>query len=366
MEASHTVNIKKPILLLKETTERQLILVDDSSTLRIVDTQDYKILGGFKTNLTQEQHLLNGFAVDSSAKYFFTNIPNSNKATLFSVKDKKQLYTVGRHKGTIESLAIDPNLRQLVTGGTDGKVFVWNLKTAKLAYSLTPHADYVTALAFSNNGQWIASGGFDRVINVQNLATMKPALSLRAHTTVIVKIIFLPEQKLLSSDKDGNVLIWDLKKGVVAHRMPKVNDEITDMIVSHDSKYLFVATKLGYIALYDLTTYTLMKQNFLKLDSAIMALEFIKSTYSLAIGTLSGDLKIFPLLGDEERLRSLMIVKDFENVYLAFEDNPLLRYSSLYVECELYWAQILKECHPYLEKGDFKTVKLKYLEYVKS
>ena len=141
-------------------------------------------------------------------------------------------------QGEVESLAIDPNGRYFVTGGQDGKTFVWSLKTARLAFTLPPHADYVTTMAFSSNGQWLATGSYDKSITLLNIATMKKPLKLRGHAGAIFKLMFLPTFRLLSLDKDGSMIIWDIRSGKNLKRMTKVNDDVTSITAVRSSEKL--------------------------------------------------------------------------------------------------------------------------------
>ncbi|MBV5348250.1 hypothetical protein JZU61_01050, partial [bacterium] len=193
MDVLKLLNIKAPVLQIKALSNGSLSIVDAQTTVRIISMEDYKVIGGFKSNIHHER--MTGMIVDVSFEgdYSVSIVPKSNKAALFSTVRKELLYKVGRHQGEIESVGIDPNSRYCVTCGQDGKVFVWVIKTARLAFSMPPHADFVTSIAFNDSGQWIATGSFDRTINLLNLATMKRPMKLMGHGSVIVCMIFLPD-----------------------------------------------------------------------------------------------------------------------------------------------------------------------------
>lgn len=352
MEILKLLNIKVPILQIKILSNGTLAIVDVQTTVRLLSMDDYKVIGGFKSNVHHER--TSGAIVDVSFKgdYSVSVVPKSNKAALFSIEKKELLYKVGRHQGEIESIGIDPNSRYCVTCGQDGKVFVWVIKTARLAFSMPPHADFVTSIAFNDSGQWIATGSFDRTINLLNLATMHRPMKLIGHGSVIVSMIFLPDTRLLSAEKEGGLIVWDIRTGRVLKRLPKMNDTITAMCISNDKRFVFVGTKLGYVALYDMHSMELVKQRYLKESEEISSMAFIESDFRLAIGTVQGNVRFYSLFGDQKAYMDLLRQRQYKAFYLLLDENPILLYSKPYELVEKIWGDVLSKARDYLEKGD--------------
>lgn len=357
MEALKSFNIKSPILLLKTLANGNLALIDADNALRIIDASKYSVVGGFKTNVKHDRLLGSHVDITPDGEYTISVIPGSNKAALFSVSKKELLYKIGRHQGDIESVGIDPNGRYCVTCGQDGKAFVWVLKTARLAFTMPPHADFITTIAFNDSGQWIATGSFDRSINLLNMATMKQPLKLRGHNSVIVKIVFLPEVKLLSVDKEGGLIVWDIRNGKIVKRMTKMNDDVTCMTLSKDKRFLFVGTKLGYIGLYDLLSMELVKQRYLKESEAVSSVAFLEDPFRLAVGTSEGNVRIYALFGDEEQYMKMLRERQYKAFYDALEENPILTYSKPYEAVERIWSDVLTRARILLEKSEKNKAK---------
>ncbi|MEA2111197.1 MAG: WD40 repeat domain-containing protein [Campylobacterota bacterium] len=354
MEAIKVFNIKRAVLLLKTLDDGRLAVIDSDTTLRLYNTNDYAAVGGFKTNIVQSRTVGSFVDVVATGNFSASIIPESGKAALFSVAKKEILYKVGRHQGEIESVVIDPNSRYLVTGGEDGKTFAWALKTARLAFTMPPHSDYVTSIVFNDSGQFIATGSFDKTINLLNIATMKPPLKLRAHSSAIIKMLFLPNMRLLSADRDGGLIVWDIQKGKVLSRLKKMNDDITSIVLSTDKKFLFVGTKLGYVSLYDTSSYQQLTQRYMKISESITSLGFIEDGYRLAVGTADGNVNIFLLLGDEAHLKELIESRLYKEYYDEVEDNPIIMYSDTYKMVEKMWEKTVLQAKIFMEKGDSK------------
>lgn len=352
MEVAKLLNIKTPILQIKALSNGTLSIVDAQTTVRIISLEDYKVIGGFKSNIHHER--TSGAIVDVAFKGDFSVsvVPKTNKVAIFTTETKELLCKIGRHQGEIECVGIDPNSRYCVTCGQDGKVFVWVINTARLAFSMPPHADFVTAIAFNDNGQWIATGSFDRTINLLNLATMKRPLKLIGHSSVIVSIIFLPDIRLLSAEKEGSLIVWDIRNGRVLKRLAKMNDTITAMCISSDKRFVFVGTKLGYVALYDMQSMELVKQRYLKESEEISSMAFIEADFRLAIATTQGNVRFYSLFGEQEGYMDLLRQRQYKAFYQLIDENPILLYSKAYELVEKIWGDVLSKARLYLEKGD--------------
>ncbi|HLD23252.1 MAG TPA: hypothetical protein VJA83_04860 [Sulfuricurvum sp.] len=357
MEVLKLLNFKQPILLLKILSNGNLGIIDAQNTLRILDGASYDVLDGFKTNIHHEQHLGSYVDMTTDGEYTVSAIAGTHKAGIFSLSKRELLYKAGHHQGDVESVGVDPNGRYFVTCGQDGKGFAWVLKTSRLAFALPPHADYVSTVAFSDNGQWIATGGYDKIIILFNIATMKEPVKLYGHSSVIVKMIFLPEAKLLSVDRDGNVIVWNIGKGKVLKRLTKMNDDVTSMCISTTKRFVFIGTKLGYVGLYDMQTMELISQHYVKVHETVTSLALLSNPFRLAISTLKGDLLIYSLFGDEKRYKDMLRDGGYKAFYDALDDNPMLLYSKLYEVAEKIWLDTVEKGRHLLEKNERQKAK---------
>ncbi|MCK9372884.1 MAG: hypothetical protein M0P91_06775 [Sulfuricurvum sp.] len=363
MEILHLLNIKIPILQLKTLSDGNLAIIDAQTSVRIVSVESYRVIDGFKSNVNHERYTGSEVDISLCGHFSISTVPGKNKAALFSVPKRELICKLGRHSGDIESVAIDPNSRYGITCGQDGKVVAWVLKTARLAFSLPSHADFVTTVAFNDSGHWVATGSFDRTINLLNIATMKNPKKLRGHNSVVVKIVFLPDVRLLSAEKEGGLILWDIRSGNIVKRLSKMNDEITAMCTTDDKRFLFVGTQLGYVGLYNLETMELVRANYLKEGEGISSLAFIGNGYRIAVGTIEGNVRFYSLYGDEQKYMELLHKRRYREFYTALEENPFLLYSRPYAVIELIWEDTLAKAKHYLEKGESEKAKSLFLPF---
>ena len=356
MTPDKTIEIKSAVITLKPLHDGRLVVMDKSGNLRLFDSGSYKAVGGFKTGIAQERSWGNHMSVSASGKYAASIIPRSNRAALYDIETKKLLYTTSRHKGDLESVCVDDNNHYIVTGGTDGKTYVWSLETGRLVYSFPPHADYITALDINNI--WIVSASYDKTISVLNLTTMKLPTRLRGHSSVVIQMKLLKNMRMLSIDKEGNLILWNLKSSKIIQRFTKTGDEATCFVISADEKFLFVGTKLGNVTLYEIEKGELLKRSYIKEQSKVTALTLMEAKGQLLVGTKEGRLSFYSHVPNEGLLLLKLKNKEYLELYEAADENPLLYYSSVYLKLEEIWEAALIKATKMLELGQQSNAKV--------
>ncbi|NPA55060.1 MAG: hypothetical protein GXO40_01685 [Epsilonproteobacteria bacterium] len=352
MQPIKIFNLKRAIIKIKQILdEDKIVVIDDKNTVRIFDLKELKLDGGFKINLPDSRIFANNVDVSKDGSKFAMTIPNKNKVAVWDIPHKKMMYNLGWHKGEIESVAFDPKLRYVTTGGTDGRTHLWNIHTGKMVGSLAPHADYVTAIAFSNNGVWCATGSYDRTVSITNISSMQHLYKLRLHSTKINKIKFLSNFHMVSGDKDGNLVLSDYTKGKVIKRLHKMQDEVVDFVFNQDEHYMFAATKDVKIFLYDLHSGDVISNDLMKTSSSVSALEFVADLNYLIVGTVDGILYVYDLLADEATLKEYIKEENYVDAYALVEKNPLLKKSQTYQHLEELWEEAINKAQRLLEAG---------------
>lgn len=358
MEVLKSINIKSPVILLKSLWNDKLAVVDKQTAVRILHAKNFSTIAGFKSNIAQDHFTPYTSDISMDGKYSLAKLPGTSMVAFFSVEDKKMLYKLGRKGAEAESVSIDPLNRYCVIGGQDGKVTFWVLKTARLALSLPAHNDYVTAMAFSETGQWFASGSYDRSIMLLNLSIMRQPLFLKGgHSSVVVGIAFLSNSNLLSFDKEGNGIIWNILNGKIHKRLPKMHDQVSVLALSPEGCFAFVGTKLGYVGLYDLETMELIKNRYIKESDEITALTLIPDGFRLVVGTNDGTISIYSLFGDEARYKDMINKGEVKPFYDDLSTNPILSFSKTYEEAERLWIQTLIDSKMHLQRNELDKAK---------
>ena len=345
------LNVKEGIFLLKYLKDGTVALIDQRSTLRIIDPKTFKVIGGFKTKLEHEHRILNIVDISVSGRYTLVGLPKKGKAALFLTQEKKLKAIMGHHKGDVETVAISDDETYLATGGTDGRTFVYHVNSNNPFIVLPPRGDYISCICFSEDSSIVAYGSYDRTITVKNIALMSEEFVLKGHHAPIKNLYFLSSQLLLAVDREGGVVIWDLHTRAVKVRLPKMLEEILDITVSEDKHFLFVSTIYGNIGLYDLEKLERVTATYLKAQDRVNALAIDHKDKILLYGTQEGDLVGHNLLSGDEILLESIKNRDFKSAYKQIEDNVLLRFSVHYTQLEEIWEKSLVQAKQLFGKG---------------
>lgn len=359
MEVFKSHSVTKPVVLLKLYKEdNTLLVIDDETTIRFFNNETLSLIDGFKAGIEHKSYRTNVVAY-SEDKYYLASISADEKESrLYNARSKKLIAKVDRHHGEVSCVAIDPLNRFMLSGGDDGKVFAIDVKSGKLMFTLPSHVDTINDIAFSKNANWVATASYDRKISVYNLVTMTPKDRLRAHAAPIMKIRFFGKNKLISVDKDAKAIIWDIHSSKVITRLQGIHDEVRQLVISEDERFLFLGTNLGYVLVYDLNTYEAITTRFIKITSPITAMEFDGKNNHLILGTEDGFLIYYDIFEGLEEIKTLLQKKEFEAIQAEAEKNPLLKYTNVYELVSNLWEKTLDKAKIALENGDRKRAEL--------
>ena len=358
METVKSKSIVKAVILLKILKDKSLVAVDKYTTIRFFDKETLDLKNGFKANIEHQYYANSVVAFSNDGKYFATLSADARESLLYNSQTKKRVAKVDRHQGESSCVGIDPLSRYMFSCGDDGKTFAIDIKSGKLVFTLPAHADTITDVAFSKNSNWVAVCSYDRKITLYNLVTMTPKKKLKAHSAPVMKLLFFKKRYLLSIDKKSSAIIWDIYEEKVVTRLQGIHDDVTQVTSSGDEKFLFIATKLGYIILYDLNTYEQLSSKYIKIVSPITSLTFDNEHNYLIIGTEDGFIMYYDIYEGEDQLKVLLQQKDFDAIQRASLVNPVLAYTDIHDLVSNFWENSLKKAKLFLQKGETEKAKL--------
>jgi WD40 repeat protein len=347
------LNIKAGVSKIKYIGNGQFCVIDENNTVRIFDIDGFKLADGFKIKLPKNNPAENSVDISENGKYLAIGIRGKHKTTVWSVKDKKLLYTLGWHKGDVLSVKFDREEKYLMTGGEDGRSYIWSMATGKMVSSLPPHADYVLSCDFSKNCLWAATGSYDKSVTITNISSMDLSYRKRVHRGAVTFLEFLAKQRLISGDKTGELAVWNYAKGKLEKRLPGMIDMILDIAVNVEGNYMFaICNGNNKVSLYDLEKYEEISNEFIKLLATPSVIEFIPEINTLAIGTFDGSIYLYDLYEDEKNLQKYLTENDYEKAYELVSQNPFLKNSQVYQLLEEKWNKTILKAQHLLEKGE--------------
>ncbi len=133
------------------------------------------------------------------------------------------LHRLTGHTNAVFRLAFDPAGTRLVTGGLDGKAFVWNVASGERIGPVGQHADKIPDVAFSPDGTLVATASADgraQLTPVGGAPSEGPRVTV-AHGRQLAAVAFRPGRpEWATSGWGGTLKLWSFAGealGEIAH-----------------------------------------------------------------------------------------------------------------------------------------------------
>ena len=109
---------------------------------------------------------------------------------------------------SVNSVALSPDGRHIVSGSHDNTVQVWDAQTGgQVGNPLQGHTNSVSSVAFSPDGRHIVSGSWDETIRVWDAqAGGQVGNPLQGHTSSVNSVAFSPDGRHIVSGSDDKTI----------------------------------------------------------------------------------------------------------------------------------------------------------------
>lgn len=158
----------------------------------------------------------NGEAIDGRPRLLLSSSADGH-VRLWSLESWACLCLYKSHDGPVFRSLWGPHGHYFLSGGYDKVVRVWMQDHASPQRLLVGHDTAISAIAWHPNGLYVfsASDETDKSIRMWSVATGACVRVLTGHTEYISALECAPNGKILASaDTAGNIIFWDLDKGV--------------------------------------------------------------------------------------------------------------------------------------------------------
>lgn len=129
------------------------------------------------------------------------------------------------------------------SGGEPGGVLEWDMKTGKLIRNLSPVNARVAE--YSPDGKLILVGTTRGQVQIFDALTGKLVKTLRGHDSIVLSLAFGPEDRLITTSRDGLVCLWSLQSGLL-DRLHEMGDP-RQVVWHHDGKTVWVQGYSGVV-----------------------------------------------------------------------------------------------------------------------
>ena len=165
-----------------------------------------------------------------------------------------EMTLVGHEEG-VQAVAVTPDGRRVVSGGSEGKLHVWNLDTGALERSMAGHEEGVQAVAVTPDGQRVVSGGDEGMLRVWNLDTGALERTLAGHEDWVLAVVVTPDgRRVVSGGSEGKLHVWNLNTGALERTLAGHKDWVLAVAVTPDSRRVISGGSEGKLHVWNLNT----------------------------------------------------------------------------------------------------------------
>ncbi len=145
-------------------------------------------------------------------------IGSSNRYIYMIDRDTKKVADAVKHahENSVFSLAFDPNLQHLLSGGRDAMLNIWTEGTSlKIYKGVTAHLFTINAIQFNPSGKLFATASRDKTIKIWDARTYKLLKVIEAirdlgHVNSVNHLLWLSETILISCSDDRTIKMWEI------------------------------------------------------------------------------------------------------------------------------------------------------------
>ena len=165
------------------------------------------------------------------------------------------------HQSHVNSVAVSPDGRYIVSGSWDRTVAVWDLDSGSLIHQLSGHRDRVWSVVVSPDGRHIVSGSLDGTVAVWDLESGALIRQLDSRKAGVWAVAVTPDSRRIVSGSGNNILrVWDLESGALIRRIPGHGEEIWALAVSPDGRRIVAGSRDLSVAVWDLESGALIQR----------------------------------------------------------------------------------------------------------
>jgi WD40 repeat protein len=189
-------------------------------------------------------------------------ISAEKEGTFFKVwnaQTGKEFKTISGATKDVPVMTVTPDGKKLMAWGARPLIETYDLTEGKLLASF-PGFDKegtITSLAFSLDGEVAALGGSDGVVRLWDVVKKErlPGGDMPAHKLDIVDLTITPDKKtLVTSDKTGEVKIWDLANRAAALHTITLKNPITGFAMSPDGSRFATTGQDNVVKVFNVKT----------------------------------------------------------------------------------------------------------------
>ncbi|WP_395375801.1 TIR domain-containing protein [Marinicella sp. W31] len=208
-------------------------------------------------------------------------IGDGEELKIFNLKTKKVIGKLTGHKEKINSLALSPNGKHIVSTSFDQTNKIWDLENQQLIQSIPAGYASMSDMVYSPDGLLLISGRVDENINIYKKDTSNKFVLKNGHNESINNVVFSHDSMLIAStDLGRNIKIWNVSNGELIANLIGHKGQITGIEFSPNNSQIATSSKDKTIKIWSYENRKIISE--IKNDLEIEALSYSPDGLSIA------------------------------------------------------------------------------------
>jgi len=155
----------------------------------------------------------------------------------------------------VNSVAISPDGRWVLSGSEDHTIRLWDLSSGQCLRNLDRHSGSVASVAISPDGRWGLSGSWDNTLRLWDLSSGQCLRTFQGHTDRVHSVAISPDGRWgLSGSSDGTLRLWELLTGQCLRTFQGPGGQVFSVAISPDGRWGLSGSRDGTLRLWELLT----------------------------------------------------------------------------------------------------------------
>ena len=178
---------------------------------------------------------------------------DNHNLMLASFKDGySELRSCTWHDSDIEVSCFSDDGDYLVTGGSDGKLFIYDVKNLDMVLSLPHNPDYIATISICENNDLIVYSTYQKKVIFFSFRHNKVLNRIKLNDIVQVSHIFDNNTKIYFALRSGRSVVYNIIEGKVIHDEALFSDWPTALFYIKEKEYLLVGSKTDLLYIIDM------------------------------------------------------------------------------------------------------------------
>lgn len=327
---------------------KSVILLDSSYNL--YEFRDGEFIFARKIFDYEPQHQFSKACAISMNGYIAIGEPRSPNCHILHIYNGilTHIKTLSWHKADIYNIRFSKNGKYMVSGGEDGKVFIFGMPHFNIINILPPRSDYISNIHFGKVLKLVVYSSYDNVNCVFDMDTNKIIGEFETNAVAEDMTFFDNDSKIFFICSNGESGIYSIEAKTLDIK-PNYNAWLTRVGMTKDDNFTYIGSRDGFLRYLDLQT---NKHSFnIKLDNdGIASMRVIDA--KLYLGFASGYLEIFDLQRFESEFISAIEANDLRKAEQIAQQNLSLKTLKSYIALkDRLWIEEFKDAQDILSQN---------------